>query len=205
MFYCESTVVTEVADWWYWRCIWIHEIAMGYKCMTCSDAVQCSLLSPFVIKSPRPWRYILLELPELAVGGPPLFVSLSIENDNRNKRKISEWNKCWKQKSHPKSDARNDLFALECNVKQSYKHFVPFVVLLLINFVNNLLNHISHNLWRAHTFLFVSSFLHQQRIKNQAAKYPRNMDASGDLYLEKLLGCWIWRSMWREPQFHKKQ
>ena len=51
---------------------------MGYKCMTCSDAVQCSLLSPFDIKSPRPWRYILLELPELAVGGPPLFVSLSI-------------------------------------------------------------------------------------------------------------------------------
>ena len=51
---------------------------MGYKCMTCSDAVQCSLLLPFDIKSPRPWGYILLELSELAVGGPPLFVSLSI-------------------------------------------------------------------------------------------------------------------------------
>ena len=51
---------------------------MGYKCMTCSDAVQCSLLLPFDIRSPRPWGYILLELSELAVGGPPLFASLSI-------------------------------------------------------------------------------------------------------------------------------
>ena len=51
---------------------------MGYNCMTCSDASQRSLLLPFDIKSPRPWGYILLELPEFAVGGPPLFVSLSI-------------------------------------------------------------------------------------------------------------------------------
>ena len=51
---------------------------MGYKCMTCSDAVQCSLLLPFDIKSSRPWGYILLDLSELAVGGSPLFVSLSI-------------------------------------------------------------------------------------------------------------------------------
>jgi len=54
--------------------------------MTCSDAVQCSLLLPFDIKSSRPWGYILFELSELAVGGSPLFVSLSRSRKWKQKR-----------------------------------------------------------------------------------------------------------------------